>query len=108
MDTQIQNEFGGIKYDQEKLRWSLLPIRELEQVVEILEFGAKKYAPENWKKVALGKDGADRYFNGCIRHLVAVRKGQALDEESHKHHLAHAICCLLFWFWLENETKEKS
>ena len=40
----------GIKYDSGKLRWTLLPFRELEEVVKVLEKGAVKYDFDNWKK----------------------------------------------------------
>jgi hypothetical protein len=93
----------GIKYDDGKLRWSLLPLEEIEQVIDVLEFGAKKYKEDNWKKVALEENGAKRYFNACLRHVISSFKGEILDKESKKSHLAHAICCLLFWLWLENQ-----
>ena len=41
----------GMKFDTGKPRWSLLPWNQVEQIVEILTFGAKKYADNNWKKV---------------------------------------------------------
>lgn len=86
----------GIKYDQDKARWDLLPIHEVEDVVKVLTIGAIKYAPDNWKNV---EPYRERYYSACLRHLVAWREGEILDGETSLPHLAHAICCLLFIMW---------
>ncbi len=39
------------KHDTEKARWDLLPMDAVSPVVDVLTFGAKKYAPDNWKTV---------------------------------------------------------
>ena len=83
----------GVKYDQEKLDWSLLPIEPIEEVVKVLMFGAKKYAPDNWKKVP---DAERRYYNAAMRHLTSWQKGEKLDSETGLSHLAHALCCITF------------
>ena len=90
----------GTKYDKEKPRWTLLPFRELEQVVDVLTSGAQKYDDDNWKKVV--SDDKDRYFSACMRHLVAWRQDELVDKESKKPHLAHAVCCILFLMWNDN------
>jgi len=84
---------GGVKYDNGKPQWSLLPFRALTQVVEVLTYGAKKYAPDNWKKVP---DARRRYIDAGFRHLTAYTTGETNDPETGKHHLAHAICCMLY------------
>ena len=83
----------GVKYDNGKPQWSLLPFRALTQVVEVLTYGAKKYAPDNWKKVP---DARRRYIDAGFRHFTAYAAGETHDPETGKHHLAHAICCLLY------------
>ena len=83
----------GVKYDSEKLRWDLLPVEPIEQVVGVLSYGAKKYDDENWRKV---DNQRRRYYAAALRHIVAWWKGEKLDPESGYHHLAHAICCLVF------------
>lgn len=90
----------GIKYDDEKLCWNLLPFEQLEEVTEVLQLGAKKYAPDNWKYV---QPYRERYFNATIRHIMAWWKGERLDPETGKSHLAHAVCCLLFMMWHDKE-----
>jgi len=83
----------GVKYDNGKPQWSLLPFRALTQVVEVLTYGAKKYAPDNWKKVP---DARRRYTDAGFRHFTAYASGETHDPETGKHHLAHAICCMLY------------
>jgi hypothetical protein len=83
----------GVKFDNDKPQWSLLPFKALGQVVEVLTYGAKKYAPDNWKKVPNAKQ---RYIDAGFRHLTAYAAGEKLDPETGKSHIAHAICCLLY------------
>lgn len=92
---------NGRKADAGKARWDLLPWEELSQVVDVLTYGAQKYAPENWKHVA-GPE--NRYFAAAMRHLIAHRRGDLLDDESGLPHLAHATCCILFLMHFQQET----
>lgn len=92
-DVAFTKTTAGVKYDNGKPQWSLLPFRALTQVVEVLTYGAKKYAPDNWKKVP---DARRRYIDAGFRHLTAYTTGETNDPETGKHHLAHAICCLLY------------
>ena len=91
---------SGIKHDGGKLRYSLLPWGSITKIVEVLEFGANKYAVDNWQKVA---DGQNRYFDAAMRHLIAYRSGEKVDPESGLNHLAHAGCCVLFLLYLEGK-----
>ena len=86
-------DISGVKYDKDKPQWSLLPFKALTEVVEVLTYGAKKYAPDNWKKVPNAKQ---RYIDASFRHLTAYIGGEKLDSETGKSHLAHALCCMLF------------
>jgi len=88
----------GKKYDAGKPRWDLLPLEPIKAVVDVLTFGAKKYAPNNWKKVARPRE---RYYAALQRHLYAWRLGEKKDPESGLPHLAHALCCLVFLAWFE-------
>lgn len=78
--------------DEGKLRWDLLPFTELEDVVQVLEFGAKKYSAHNWRKGM----PVHKVFNSTLRHLFAWWRGEDIDPESGLPHLAHAICNILF------------
>jgi hypothetical protein len=83
----------GVKFDNDKPQWSLLPFKALKEVVDVLTYGAKKYAPDNWKKVPNAKQ---RYIDAGFRHFTAYAAGEKLDPETGKSHLAHALCCLLY------------
>lgn len=83
----------GTKYDQEKSRYDLIPPAALEEFVKVLTFGARKYAPDNWRKVP---DGRRRYFAAAQRHIWAYKRGEKIDQESGCHHLACAITDLMF------------
>ena len=86
----------GIKHDSDKLRYDLLPVEPIEEVVGVLTYGSKKYADNNWQHV---EPYADRYYAAAMRHLQAWRKGEKYDPETKQHHLAHCICCLMFIVW---------
>ena len=97
-DFEVE-EKKGQKHDQDKPLWNLLPWDSVKEVVDVLTFGAKKYEPENWKKVP---DARNRYFAAAMRHLTAWWEGEKLDPETGLSHLAHAVCCLLFLIWFDN------
>ena len=82
----------GKKLDDGKLPWHLLPGDAVEEIVGILDFGAKKYAPRNWEK---GMSWS-RCFSALMRHMWAWWGGESVDKETGKSHLAHAGCCILF------------
>jgi hypothetical protein len=81
-----------LKHDQGKPRPSLLPFRALARVVDVLEYGARKYAPGNWRRC----EDMVRYDDAALRHLLAHMGGEWLDPGTKLPHLAHAICCLMF------------
>lgn len=86
----------GIKYDQEKPRYDLLPAEPIDDVVKVLTVGAKKYADDNWKHV---EPYEQRYYAAALRHIQAWKMGEKMDKETGLPHMAHAICCLLFIAW---------
>lgn len=93
--------FVGSKLDQDKLRWDLLPFESVTPIVAVLTFGAKKYAPENWRLV---ENPRARYFAALMRHLAAWWLGEKNDPETGYSHLAHAGCCLLFLLAFEAKS----
>ncbi len=88
-----ENVPDGRKDDREKPRWDLLPFEALAPIVDVLTYGARKYAPENWRIVP---DARRRYYAAAMRHMVAWWAGERNDPETGMSHLAHAGCCLLF------------
>jgi len=97
---------SGVKFDQDKPQWTLVPFKALDEVVEVLTIGARKYAPDNWKKVP---NARQRYIDAAFRHMSAYAAGEKLDDETGKSHLAHAMCCLLFLLAFDlDKTLEKT
>jgi hypothetical protein len=92
----------GRKDDLGKLRWDLLPIEQIEQVVAVLTHGAIKYGDYNWEMVS---NPGPRYYAAAMRHIVDWRKNKIKDSDSGIAHLAHAICCLLFLMWFDDLQK---
>lgn len=95
----------GQKFDHGKTRWGLLQFAALEKVVQVMTFGAKKYGDDNWQRVS---NPEDRYFSAAMRHLIAWQQGENKDQESGLSHLAHAICCLLFLMWFDDQRQKNS
>lgn len=82
----------GVKHDDDKLRWELLPWDAVEEVVKVLNFGARKYEDRNWEKGIQHS----RVYAAAIRHLTRWFSWEDTDEETDLPHLAHATCCCLF------------
>jgi hypothetical protein len=77
----------GVKFDQDKLRYDLLPIYSVEELVKVFTFGSHKYADRNWEKgMSWG-----RVYAALLRHLTAFWRGEELDPESNLPHLAHVV-----------------
>lgn len=85
---------SGVKNDQGKLRYDLVPYNAFREVVKVLTFGASKYDEENWRKVP---EWRKRYFAAAMRHILdGWGAGEQNDPESKTHHLSNAITCLMF------------
>ena len=85
---------NGVKYDDEKLDFTLLPYDSLCEVVKVLMYGAKKYPEaDNWKRVG---DARKRYNKAALRHTLSEVSGETIDPESKLYHLAHAVCSNMF------------
>lgn len=85
------------KDDAGKPRWSLLPWLGLAAVIEVLEYGARKYAAHAWQRV---EDAEARYTEAYLRHTASFAAGEEYDPESNLTHLSHAACNALFLLWL--------
>ena len=97
----VTNKIEGMKFDQDKLRYDLIPPEVKKWLAEVLTYGAKKYAPDNWKKIEV-----ERYYAAMERHMVAYQLGEEKDPESGIHHLIHMMCNAMFICWLEHHKKE--
>ena len=88
---------GGSKSDAGKPRLELLDTVWLNQVGDVLAFGAAKYSPHNWRRGI----AHSRLAAAALRHIFAWIGGADKDEESGLPHLAHASCCLMMLTGLE-------
>ncbi len=92
----------GKKNDEDKNRLDLIEPGFIESVGKVLTFGAEKYEPNNWQKV---ENAEDRYYAAALRHLLAWRHGEKIDEESGLNHLAHVATNIMFLLHFEREDK---
>lgn len=83
---------SGIKHDQGKLRYDLIPPESIEGLTRILTFGAQKYGDRNWESGI----HFSRVFAALQRHLWAWWGGEERDSETNESHLHHAACCIAF------------
>lgn len=93
----------GMKHDQGKPRYDLLPAIAIDELAKILTFGAEKYEPNSWQLV---DNGLERYRAALLRHTFAIQRGELIDPESGLPHSAHAMCCAAFICELE-KVQEK-
>lgn len=96
--TQARNnnavEPGAARSDEGKPRLHLVPFGWLVGIGTVFTFGARKYAPHNWRR---GMDPL-RCYDSAQRHLGAWLEGEQIDPESGLHHLLHAAWnCLAAW-----------
>ena len=90
-----------LKFDDDKIRFDLIPPEWPDSLARILTYGAKKYKPNNWRKGEI-----DRYIGAVHRHLNAWQQGDLLDKESGMPHLWHAMCNIGFLITLEESKHE--
>jgi hypothetical protein len=100
IDDVLNTTAEGMKFDNGKPDYSLLPFAAVDEVVKVLTYGAAKYDRFNWEKIE-----AVRYQAATMRHFSTHMQGEKIDPESGISHLAHAICSLLYL--LDFELKGK-
>lgn len=86
------SESEGLRYNDGKLKWSLVDFDALEDMVKVLEFGAQKYSANNWKKGL----NTDEIAESMMRHLFAYLQGEDIDPESGLPHTGHIMCNAMF------------
>lgn len=92
----------GLKYDDNKPDYSLIPPGVLEAIATIMTYGANKYERDNWRLVK----PVERYYSALMRHIEAVRKGEWLDKESGYPHMWHVLTNAAFLTILWGEKYE--
>jgi hypothetical protein len=102
MSATTQELTKGTKNDQQKPIIALIVPEFIEELGKVLTYGAKKYAPENWKKDL----EHERILSALYRHLIAYHKGETHDPETGYSHLSHIACNTMFLFWYD-EVRQK-
>lgn len=97
------HELKGLKCDQDKPRYDLLPANAINELAKVLTFGAEKYGAHTWDI----ENGLERYRAALLRHTFAIQRGEKYDPESGLLHSAHAQCCAAFITELELMPEEK-
>lgn len=95
VQQQIVKELSlssGTKYDTGKPRMDLLDSSFLEEVAQVLTFGANKYSAHNWRNGI----NYSRLIAAAYRHLGSINAGEDIDPESGLPHVAHLGCCIMF------------
>ena len=95
----------SLRFNKDKLEWSLVDFKSLEIMVQILQETYKKgkYPRDNWKKGMELKDILDSLF----RHVVALMDGEEYDQESGRHHIGHILCNCMFYQYHFNKIKNE-
>jgi len=97
-------EEKALRYNSGKRKWSLVDFKSIEPMVEVLEFGAKKYAPDNWKK---GLDKKE-ILESMMRHLTRLMDGELEDAESGISHMGHIMCNAMFYNYFDRNPIKNS
>lgn len=72
----------------------LMPPSAEEDCCAVLALGSKKYGPYNWRDTGVQ---LPTYISAIKRHLAAAHRGEWIDPESGKPHIAHimASCAIM-------------
>tara|TARA_R110000796_G_scaffold231853_8_gene349950 strand:+ start:4524 stop:4877 length:354 start_codon:yes stop_codon:yes gene_type:complete len=87
---------SGDRFNKAKPQWSLVPQSALLPMVQVFEFGAKKYEACNWMKGLSIREICE----SLKRHLDAFMEGEDIDLESGLTHIGHMQCNALFLAWM--------
>ena len=86
----------GVKNDENKTRYELIPPEFIEELANIFTCGASVYGPNTWQNVS-----KERLEGAVFRHLQAWRKGHRFNIENGVvlEHLAQAAwgCLAIMW-----------
>lgn len=84
----MESKDKGLRFNQGKTRYDLIPAFAQEQYAKILTIGSEKYAERNWE---LGMKWS-KVIASLERHLAAIKRGEDFDPETGCYHTAHIMC----------------
>jgi len=92
----------ALRYNNGKRKWSLVDYKSMESLVDVLEFGAQKYAPWNWTKGM----SVTEITESLQRHLYDFLNGIDEDPETGLSQIGHMQCNLMFLAYMLREKPE--
>ena len=92
----------ALRFNSGKAKWSLVDFESFLPLVEVLEFGARKYEVDNWKKGLPVKAVCE----SMLRHVFAFMNGEDLDPESGLSHVGHIQANAMFLAFMLRERRE--
>jgi nucleoside 2-deoxyribosyltransferase len=95
-EVRVTDPTTGGQKGMKMERFDLIPVEPLEELARVYGRGAMKYADDNWRR---GYDWK-LSFGALMRHAWAFWRGESIDAETGRHHLACAAwhCFTLMWF----------
>lgn len=91
-------------FKDHKLRWDLLPLEDVEELVRVYTAGSYKYGDNNWQNL---DNGYERYKAALLRHLMEYERGNRIDEETGCMHLAQVAWNAIAMLHLDRNNKGK-
>lgn len=76
---------------EKKTPLRLVPKVAVAEMARVMELGAKKYGPYNWRENDVR---LSIYIEAARRHLDLLEHGEDLDCESGANHAAHVMACM--------------
>ncbi len=98
----IDRDKQALRYNQDKVQWSLVDYKSIEPMVRVLEYGCFKYSKDNWKKGM----PASQIIESMLRHTYKLLEGELVDPESGIEHVGHIQCNAMFLAYVLREKPE--
>jgi 5'(3')-deoxyribonucleotidase len=95
----------GLRFNEGKIRYELIPENALKEWAKVLTYGANKYTIKDDNTGEILNDGANNWRKGLPwkdvlsslkRHIQDYESGIDDDDESQLKHLGHAMCNIGF------------
>lgn len=83
------------RFNKGKLRWGLVDFEAVGEMVKVLEAGAIKYGPDNWKK-GLNRE---EILESIQRHLISTFEKEEVDQELGTYHIANIMANCMFYLY---------
>ena len=84
---------SALRYNSGKPKWSLVHMQSLVPMIRVLEHGAEKYEPYNWKKPT------ERHtlIDSLQRHMADLIDGKEIDDDSGLPIIGHIMANAMFY-----------